>query len=244
MPPFLTTSPFSLTPLPSSAMSWSTEDSFSESIWSWPARRLGRAELIGQAARRVGGDLELAALGLGDLVGALDADGRELAGVLPALADRAGDVGRDVLRVLAREDVGRHRRGRLAGLRIGLRGARGLEDLAVDDALERALAEAVAAGALEGLVEVRPGHAGGAGALEDVAGAALGDEVLLARHQVVAVVLELAARDADEQRGGRGSGESSPSRHRGGIVPVQGAGRPSRRPCAAAVSVRATPSHE
>ncbi len=36
-PPSLTTSPSSLTPLPSSAMLWSTEDLFSESISSEPA---------------------------------------------------------------------------------------------------------------------------------------------------------------------------------------------------------------
>ena len=36
-PPFLTTGPFSLTPLPSIAMLWSTEDLFSESISSAPA---------------------------------------------------------------------------------------------------------------------------------------------------------------------------------------------------------------
>ena len=33
-PPLETTSPFSLTPLPSTAMLWSTEDSFGESISS------------------------------------------------------------------------------------------------------------------------------------------------------------------------------------------------------------------
>ena len=36
-PPFLTTGPSSLTPPPSSAMLWSTADSFSESISSAPA---------------------------------------------------------------------------------------------------------------------------------------------------------------------------------------------------------------
>ena len=45
----------------------------------------------------------------------------ELALVLAGLGDRAGDVGRDVLRVLAREQLGRHLRGRLAGLRVDLR---------------------------------------------------------------------------------------------------------------------------
>ena len=36
-PPFLTTSPFSLTPLPSTEMLWSIEDLFGESISTWPA---------------------------------------------------------------------------------------------------------------------------------------------------------------------------------------------------------------
>jgi hypothetical protein len=118
-----------------------------------------------------------------------------------------------------------------------------MEDLALDDARERALAEALAAGALEGLVEVRADHAGGARALEHVAGAALGDERLLARNEVVPVILELAARQDNEQRGSGGDGDLS-SPHGRGIVLVQGAGRPSRRPCAAASTVRATPSHE
>jgi hypothetical protein len=41
--PSLTIGPFSLTPLPSIAMSWSVEDLFCESISSWPAGAVAEA---------------------------------------------------------------------------------------------------------------------------------------------------------------------------------------------------------
>ena len=54
---------------------------------------------------------------------------------LPGLANRLGDVGGDVLGVLARDEVGRHQRQRLARGGVDLRVAVRVEDLAVDDAL-------------------------------------------------------------------------------------------------------------
>ena len=74
-------------------------------------RRRG-GELVGQRARGVGRDRELAALSRGRLVGALDADGGERSGVLAALRRGAGHVGGDVARVLTREELGRHGRRR------------------------------------------------------------------------------------------------------------------------------------
>jgi hypothetical protein len=90
-----------------------------------------------------------------------------------------------------------------------------VEDLTLDHAREGALAEAVHACPLEGLVEVRAAHAGRAGALERVAGAAFRHERLLPGDEVVAVVLELAARDAHEQGDSGGNSDfSSPHRSR------------------------------
>ena len=53
-PPFLTISPASLTPLPSTAMLWSTEDSLGESISSWPAWASALAYVFANAEAQAG----------------------------------------------------------------------------------------------------------------------------------------------------------------------------------------------
>ena len=241
-PPFLTTSPSSLTPSPSIAMLWSVDDLFCESISIEPAwASAGRT--VGERAARVGGDGELAVLLLGDLVGALDAGGAELALVLAGLGDRAGDVRRDVLRVLAREQLAGHRRGGLpVSGSIWL--LVGVEDLAVDDALE------VLGPKPFGAPGRTPGRGSGPStpfvprALEGVAGAALGDEVRLALDEVVPVVLELAARTAPTSSAAAAAMTSPlPSalaRDRTG----SGGGQTVQAALAAATTVRATPSQE
>ena len=91
-------------------------------------------------------------------------------------------------------------------------------DLAFDDAADRVALEAFGDARAEGFVEVRADDALGVGARERVAGAALGDERLLAEDQVgVVVALDgeqpaAAERERDEQRRARDARSGAPRR--------------------------------
>ena len=93
-----------------------------------------------------------------------------------------GDVGGDVGRRVAGDEVGRH----LAAARRDL-------DLLGDDAADDAALEAVLERLAERRVEVRADRALRAGAAQGVAGAALLDEDLLARDEIVVELTGLAA---------------------------------------------------
>ena len=159
----------------------------------------------------------------------------QAAGVLPARAGGRRHVCGDVLGVLALDEVGGHAGQLLAGLRVELRHPVGVQDLAVDDALDRGALEALVERLLEGLVEVRAADALGPGAGQRVARRALLHEQRLAVDQVVAVVLELAAGerhrgDDQEQR------DPDPSSTHGAASYLS-AGR--REPCAEPARIRA-----
>ena len=246
-PPFLTTGPFSFTPLPSIAMLWSIEDLFGESISRLPAGACARAELVGEGAGGVGGDLELAVLGLGGLVGLLDPDGRERARVLAGLGDRAGDVGRDVLRVLALVDPGRHQGAPACRSWDRLGAASRVEDLALDDALERALAEAVPARCWKASSRFGPVTPVVPARLSMWQEPHLATNAFLPATRLSPSSLSSQPDRRHEQRGSGGDSDF-PSPHGRGIVSGSGSvGRPSRasgpaRPPAASARRRPTSS--
>ena len=119
-----------------------------------------------------------------------------------------------------------------------------MEDLALDDALERVCAEAVLRALLEGLVEVRAGRRPSCRRARARGRSRTWRRSCLPATRSSPSSLSSQPDSADEQRGGGGDGESSPLRHAARDRTGQGAGRPSRRPCAAASTPRATPSHE
>ena len=99
-------------------------------------------ELVGEARRR-DRDVQLAVLLFRGALRLLGARGAETAGVLPRLAGGIGDVRGHIRRVLALDQFRRHQLGFLIGLRVNLRKTVGMQDPLVDDALERALAQAI-----------------------------------------------------------------------------------------------------
>src|SRR4051812_4253694 len=163
------------------------------------AGRLGGGE--GQLATRVGRDADGAVLlGGGPAAGGRHGGG-QAAGVLARLGRHARDVGGDVVGVLAADELGRHldARGVLEPVRV--------QDLLVDDPADRGLAEALLQRLLEGLVEVGPRRALGAGAGQRVARAALLDEHLLARDDVCLRVLHPSAGGQRRNGSDKGSAE-------------------------------------
>ena len=107
----LTTSPFSLTPLPSIAMLCGLDPSFLRLDRQLPGGRLGAAELVLVAPFGSAGISSVPPVGLRDRR-RTSACRRPRAGrvSLPPRGRGLGDVGGDVLGVLARDEVGRHRR--------------------------------------------------------------------------------------------------------------------------------------
>ena len=132
------------------------------------------------------------------------------AAAAPRHARRRGDVGGDVLRVLARDEVLRHRRRRLA-------------DLVEHDVLDRALLEALLAVGRERVVEVRAGRPVRPGGGEHVAAGALRREELAA---VPLVAGEAPCRPCRSPPRGRAAaararrGAVGPPHYAGGALPV------------------------
>ena len=121
----MTTSPLA-TPLPSIAMSWPIGCGFLELIVTLPAVGVGVGELVGEAGRRATGMSSVPLTSLAVPCGLGDADRGEGARVLARRGRDRADVGGDVARVLARDQVGRHLRQLLAGRRVDLRVAVGV----------------------------------------------------------------------------------------------------------------------
>ena len=82
-------------------------------IVSAPAGGLGVGELVGEAGCG-DRDVQRAVLGRGGALGLRRADGGQQARVLARLGDRLRDVGGDVARVVALDELGGHQRQRLA----------------------------------------------------------------------------------------------------------------------------------
>src|SRR5262249_61756203 len=125
---------------------------------------------------------------------------------LAALAGDRGDVRGDVLGVLARDEVLRHRRRRLA-------------DLVEHDVLEGALLEPLLARACECVVEVRPERPRRPGRGERVTPAALLGEDLLA-GLLVGVRRRLAAGAAACEKGEDAEQREDFPHYAGGALPV------------------------
>ena len=178
-------------------------DSFFESIVSGPAGASAFLNGVGERAARVGRDVERAALGLARARStAWPAGCARRPRVLARLRGGVGDVGGDVLRVLARRRgwpasaaAACRSAGSICAVLVRAGGSGGARRPRTSSGRSRPARPAATPRRGSGPVDAL-----GAGARERVAGAALLDEQLLAVDEVVAVVLELAARQREHAR--------------------------------------------
>src|SRR3954454_24953675 len=187
-----------------------------------------RRRLVGldrELAVRVGGDRERAVLGRRRRAAAgLRYSGREQAAVLAGPGHGGRDVGRDVVGVVAGDDLPRHRGRAVRALAARVLGeVRRVEDLVVDDPAHAAALQAVVQRLLEGQVEVGADGALRARPAQHVAGAALLREQLLAGDEVGVAARGVraraeqgpGARDEDDGGAGAQAGKGESEAHAG-----------------------------